>query len=203
MWRVFNVNGHNEEDTIRESLALYQLKYPKGDDFVLERCLLFLQKVPQWLELHNVSMSTPKSLKRKRFIDGKWGCGWVHSECKCHYPTTNVFKCGSKRPPSLKQAKQDLNIQRHVSKPHVLKLPWKWQRLHVWKLNSCKTQQPNNSLALASVIFMIPWLMSTMHWEGMRNSSNSRERLQEPESTSRATLIWNRYWAPFDACFTS
>ena len=36
------VSARNEEDMIHKSLALYQLKNPKGFDFAYERCWLIL-----------------------------------------------------------------------------------------------------------------------------------------------------------------
>lgn len=45
-----NESVHNEENIIHKSLALYQLKNPKGFDFSYMHCWLIIREVPRWVE---------------------------------------------------------------------------------------------------------------------------------------------------------
>lgn len=62
-------SGKSNEDLNYDFHQIHQLKHPKGLDFGFEHCWHILREVLIWEELHNNSMKTPKSLKRKMFAN--------------------------------------------------------------------------------------------------------------------------------------
>jgi hypothetical protein len=110
-------SGHNKEEIIHESLALYQLRHPKAANFAFEHRWLILREVPRWAELWNNSARTPESLKKKSFatlrvpsnlvMPNKVAGKSIRSASVTHQPQTSSSN-RSKIPPGIKQAKEDL-----------------------------------------------------------------------------------------------
>lgn len=113
-----NKSGRIEEDIIHESLALYQLKQPKGVDFSFEHCWIILREMSCWVELCN-DLVIPDFLKRKCYADALAAPSDSTMESEVVDESTHGASVtrqpqssssgGSKKPSSVKQSKKDLD----------------------------------------------------------------------------------------------
>ena len=71
--------------------------------------LSILREVPRWVELQNDSVRTPNFLKRKRFTDALVIRKWRVMSSLGVLVSLITSSNGSKRPPGVKRAKNDLD----------------------------------------------------------------------------------------------
>ena len=95
-------------------MALHQLKHPKDVDFAFEHRWVILREVPRRVDLQNDSARTPNFVERKCFTESdalvirKWKVRLQMSSLGVLVSLATSSN-GSKRPPSVKRAKNDLD----------------------------------------------------------------------------------------------